>query len=62
MYGYDSIEVLFMKAQKRFFDGKTNDSNKMLTLLAAFHKEADETEQNLEPQRLCSRPVVCNYL
>ena len=32
-----------MKAQKRFFDGKSNDSNKMLTLLAAFHKEADET-------------------
>ena len=49
VYGYNSIEVMYIKARKRFFDGMSNHSNETLKLLAAFHREADETERNLVP-------------
>ena len=49
VYGYNSIEALYGKARKRFLDGMNSHNNETLKLLAAFHREAEETERNLVP-------------
>ena len=49
VYGFDSIEALFVKAKKHFFDGMVSHGNQTLTFLSALQKEAKDNEQNLIP-------------
>ena len=41
VYGYDSIEMMFAKAKKRFNDSLTDHPNGVLRLLSTIHVEVD---------------------
>ena len=49
VYGFDSMEPLFVKAKKRFYDGMVSHGNQTLMFLSALHKEAEGKERNLTP-------------
>ena len=49
IYSYESIEILYEKAKRRFFSGLLSHDNETLKFLAAFQREAEEREQDLVP-------------
>ena len=49
VYGNDSIETLFEKSKRRFFNGMIAHDNETLKFLAALKREAEEKERNLTP-------------
>ena len=49
VYGFNSIEALFVKAKKRFYDGMVSHGNQTLMFLSALQREAEDNERNLIP-------------
>ena len=49
VYGYDSVEVLYAKAKRRFHDGMLSHSNCILKFLEGLQREAEEQERSLVP-------------
>ena len=49
IYCYDSIEVMFDRLRKRFFNGMISHDNETLKFLAALQREAEGRERDLVP-------------
>ena len=49
IYGYDSIELMFDKARRRFYNGMMSHHNQVLRSLATLQREAEENERELKP-------------
>ena len=49
VYGYDSIEVLYEKAKKRFHNGMLSHNNSVLKFLEALRRDAEEKSRDLVP-------------
>ena len=49
VYGYDSVEVLYAKAKRRFHDGMLSHSNNILKFFGGLQREAEEQERSLVP-------------
>ena len=49
VYGFNSIEMLYTNAKKRFYNGMISHENGTLTFLAALKRESEERERNLTP-------------
>ena len=49
IYGYDSIELMFDKARRRFYNGMMSHHNQVLRSLATLQREAEENECELKP-------------
>ena len=49
VYGFDSIEMLFVKARKRFYAGMVAYDNETLTFLSALQRETEDIQRNLTP-------------
>ena len=49
IYGYDSVELMFEKARRRFYIGMISHHNHILKFLAALHREAEENERDSKP-------------
>ena len=49
IYGHDSIELMFDKARRRFYNGMMSHHNQVLRSLATLQREAEENERELKP-------------
>ena len=49
VYGHDSIETLFEKSKKRFYNGMASHDNETLRFFAALGREAETQERELIP-------------
>ena len=49
VYGYDSVEVLYAKAKRRFHDSMLSHGNCTLKFLEGLRREAEEQERSLVP-------------
>ena len=49
VYSFDSIEILYTKAKKRFFNAMITHDSGTLKLLATLQRESEERERNLTP-------------
>ena len=49
VYGFDSIEMLFVKARKRFYAGMVAHDNETLMFLSALQRKSEDNQRNLTP-------------